>query len=94
RLDTQESFFTNRLNQPSSLSLGKYLTPKLYLEYKSRLSSSGLGGVPAPSLSWEAGNRIYLQYRLNRTWSFSTFYENTEEGNGKVKFDINWQIGF
>lgn len=93
-LNSPDSFFQNRLNQPSTLSLGKYLTANLYLEYKSRLSSSGLGGIPAPSLSWEAGNQIYLQYRLNRNWFFSTYYENTQEGNGKVKLDISWQLGF
>ncbi|MCB0301539.1 MAG: translocation/assembly module TamB domain-containing protein, partial [Calditrichaeota bacterium] len=94
RLDQQDSFFSSKLNQPSTLSLGKYLTPNLYLEYRSRLASTGLGNVPAPQLSWEAGNQIYLQYRLNRSWSFSTIYQKTLEGNNKVQFDINWQTGF
>ncbi len=94
RLESQDSFFKNRLNQPSTLALGKYLTPNLYLEYRSQLASTGLGNVPAPSLSWEAGNQIYLQYRLNRQWSFSSFYQKTLEGDEKVQFDINWQIGF
>lgn len=94
RLETQESFFKNRLNQPATLALGKYLTPKLYLEYQSRLESSSLGNLPAPSLSWEAGNQIYLQYRLNRNWSFSTIFQKTYEGNDKVKLDISWQVTF
>ncbi len=94
RLESQDSFFKNRLNQPSTLALGKYLTPNLYLEYRSQLASTGLGNVPAPSLSWEAGNQIYLQYRLNRHWSFSSFYQKTLEGDDKVQFDINWRIGF
>ncbi len=94
RLDAQESFFKSRLNKPSTLALGKYLTSKLYLEYKSRLASSGVGNIPSPSLSWEAGNEVYLQYRLNRNWSFSTIFQKTLEGNDKVKLDISWQVSF
>jgi autotransporter translocation and assembly factor TamB len=94
RLDTQDSFFKNRLNQPATLALGKYLTPKLYLEYKSRLESSSLGNIPAPSLSWEAGNQIYLQYRLNHSWSFDTIFQKTLEGNDKFNVDISWQVNF
>jgi hypothetical protein len=94
RLDTQDSFFKNRLNQPATLALGKYLSPKLYFEYKARLESSSLGNIPAPSLSWEAGNQIYLQYRLNQNWSFYTIFQKTLEGNDKFNIDISWQISF
>jgi hypothetical protein len=94
RLDSQEGFFSSKLNQPATLSLGKYLTPNLYLEYRSRLAATGLGNVPSPQLSWEAGNQIYLQYRLNKHWSFSTIYQKTLQGNNKVQLDINWQTGF
>lgn len=94
RLQNQDSFFSNRLNRPASLALGKYLTPNLYLEYNSQLGSSGLGNIPAPQLSWEAGSRVFLQYRLDRNWSFSSIYEKTEEGNDRVKLDINWEIEF
>ncbi len=94
RVESDYNFFQNRLNRQQTLALGKYLTPNLYLEYRSRLASSGLGSVPAPQLTWEAGNQIYLQYRLNRNWSFSSFYQKTLEGNNKVQFDINWQISF
>ena len=94
RLDSQEGFFSSKLNQPATLSLGKYLTPNLYLEYRSQLAATGLGNVPSPQLSWEAGNQIYLQYRLNKHWSFSTIYQKTLQGNNKVQLDINWQTGF
>jgi len=94
RLDTQESFFRNRLNKTPTLSLGKYLTPRLYLEYKTQLAASGIANIPKPQLSWEAGNQIYLLYRLNRRWSFSTIFQKTQEGNDKIRLDISWQINF
>ncbi|NOX37006.1 MAG: hypothetical protein GXO78_05660 [Calditrichaeota bacterium] len=87
-----------RLNpEPATLALGKYLTPKLYFEYKSRLASTripGLMNIPTPQLRWEAGNQIYLEYRIGRNWSISSFYEKTIEGNARIKFDISWQINF
>ena len=101
RLETQEGlidFKNRRLNrslEDASLSLGKYLTPKLYLEYKTRLASAGLPGlgqIPAPRISWEAGNQIYLEYRINRNWSVSTYYEKSE--NDKIKIEINWRHSF
>jgi|GEM_PF-4384297 len=96
RLDGQSSYFESELNKKNTptLSLGKYLTPNLYLEYRSALESSGFGNIPRPSLAWEEGNQIYLQYRLNRNWSFSTSYETTQEGNEKVKLDISWRVEF
>ena len=101
RLESQENlidFRNRRLNQTleeSSLSLGKYLTPHLYFEYKTRLASAGLPGlgqIPAPRLSWEAGNQIYLEYRINRNWSISTYYEKRE--NDRFKIDISWKHNF
>ena len=87
-----------RLNPaPATLALGKYLTPKLYFEYKSRLASTripGLMNIPTPQLRWEAGNQIYLEYRIGRNWSVSSFYEKTTEGNARIKFDISWQVNF
>lgn len=90
RVDNANSFFNSRLNQQSTISFGKYLTSNLYLEYKSQLA----GQVPTPQLSWEAGNQISLQYRLNRGLYLSTLLKKTEEGNEKVKFDISWQFDF
>lgn len=101
RLESQDNlldFRNRRLNQDlgeTSLSLGKYLTPHLYLEYKTQLASAGLpglGNIPAPRLSWEAGNQLYMEYRINRNWSISTFYEKRQYD--KVKFDINWRYDF
>ena len=87
-----------RLNQASEetkLSLGKYLTPNLYLQYKTSLNSAGLpglGDIPKPSLSWESGDQLFLEYRINRNWSISTFYEKQE--NDKFKIDIKWRLNF
>ncbi len=93
RLDGQVNFFSSRLNQPSSIALGKYLTSKLYLEYKSQLVSAGVDAHRA-DVAWEAGNQIYLEYRLNRHWSFTTTFQRTEEGNERVKLDISWKVEF
>ncbi|GAB4375236.1 MAG: hypothetical protein Kow0042_20490 [Calditrichia bacterium] len=97
RLESVDSR-SQRLSQPSEyhqLSLGKYLTPKLYFEYKAQLNSAGLpglGDIPTPELSWESGNQIYLEYRINRNWSISTYYEKQE--HDKIKIDINWRLNF
>ncbi len=103
RLETKQDLidFRNwRLNnglEESTLSMGKYLTSNLYLEYKTRLTSAGLpglGNLPAPQLSWEAGNQLYMEYRINRNWSVSTLYEKTLEGHDRVKIDISWRWEF
>ncbi len=91
-------YTTQRLNMPSErsiLSLGKYITPNLYLEYKTQLGSSGLPGmgeIPTPRLGWDAGDQIYLEYRFNRDWSVSTYYE--KQLYDKFKVDLNWQYNF
>ena len=101
RVENPEGFidFTNlRLNQPSeqsAISLGKYLMPNLYLEYKTQLRSPGVTGTgeaPTPRLGWEAGNRIYLEYRINRNWSVSSFY--VKQIYDKFKIDISWRYSF
>jgi len=101
RMEGQQNildFSNRRLNQDlgeSTLSLGKYLSPRLYLEYTTQLSSAGLpglGNIPTPRLAWEAGNQIYLEYRINKNWSISTYYEKREYD--KIKFDINWRLNF
>ncbi len=91
--------FTNlRLNQPSQnsvISLGKYLMPNLYLEYKTQLGStraSSVGNVPTPKLEWEAGNQIYLEYRINQNWSVSSFY--AKQLSNKFKIDVSWRHSF
>lgn len=101
RVESQESttdYNTQRLNQPSEknvLSLGKYLTPSIYLEYKTQLGASGLpgiGDIPTPRLGWEAGNQIFLEYKINRNWSVSTYYE--KQLYDKFKIDISWRLSF
>ncbi len=97
RLESPETR-NRRLNQSPSgsrLALGKYLTPQLYLEYKTQLASAGLPGlgeIPTPTLSWESGNQLYLEYRINRNWSISTFYEKRE--NDRLKIDVSWRLNF
>lgn len=82
-------------DEVSTLALGKYLTPNLYLEYQTKLSYvPGLASLPRPSLAWESGNVIYLKYRITQNWSLSSLYEKTLRGNDKVRFDVNWQIDF
>ena len=91
--------FTNlRLNQMSknsAISLGKYLMPNLYLEYKTQLGSSGvsnLGNTGAPKVDYEIGNQIYLEYRINRNWSISSFY--ARQLYNKFKIDVSWRLSF
>jgi len=91
--------FTNlRLNQMSknsAISLGKYLMPNLYIEYKTQLGSSGVssvGGASAPKLDYEVGNQVYLEYRINRNWSVSSFY--AKQLYDKFKIDISWRYTF
>ncbi|MFQ5585120.1 MAG: translocation/assembly module TamB domain-containing protein, partial [Calditrichia bacterium] len=78
RFGSQESYdyFSGwpweKQQQTSTLALGKYFTPDLYLEYQAKLSStnvSGLGGIPTPNLSWESGNLVYMKYRLTKNWA-------------------------
>ena len=82
-----------RLNnglRDASISFGKYLTTDLYIEYRTRFSE----GIPAPRLSWDAGNRLGLEYRINRHWSLDSYYEKTLQGNNKIQLGLNWQYQF
>lgn len=84
---------SNKLNQgliDASLALGKYLTNNLYFELRSPLQSSPF----ANKLSWEPGNELYLQYRLNRNWTIGTTVSKTEEGNNKINFNFAWKLFF
>lgn len=103
RIEQQEmplEFKEQRLyesTQAQFLALGKYVTPNLYLEYRTRLAGTGvssIGNIPAPQLSWEPGNQIYLEYRVSRNWSISTLYQKTLLGYDKVKFDVSWKLNF
>ncbi len=95
---TRETYineFGEETDEVSTLALGKYLAPNLYLEYQTKLSYvPGLANFPKPTLAWESGNLIYLKYRITKNWSLSSFYEKTLRGNDKVRFDVNWQLDF
>lgn len=74
----------------ASIAFGKYLTSDLYVEYRTQFGSN----IPAPRLSWEAGNRLGLQYRINRNWSLDSYYEITQKGNTRIKFGLSWEYSF
>jgi autotransporter translocation and assembly factor TamB len=88
-LDLERMRLNNGL-QDASISFGKYLTSDLYVEYKTQFG----GNFPTPKLSWDAGNRIGLQYRINRYWSLDSFYEKTQRGNNIIQLGIKWELTF
>lgn len=88
-LDLNKMRLNNGLKE-ASISFGKYLTTDLYVEYRTRFNEN----IPAPSLSWDAGNRLGLQYRINKHWSLDSYYEKTIQGNNKVQLGINWEYSF
>lgn len=90
-LDLQKMKLNNGL-EDASISFGKYLTSDLYVEYRTNFGKVG-SGIPAPRLSWDAGNRIGLQYRINRDWALDSFYEKTLRGS-KIKIGLSWEYTF
>lgn len=90
-LDLQKMKLNNGL-QDASISFGKYLTSDLYVEYRTGFGELG-SGIPTPRLSWDAGNRIGLQYRINREWALDSFYEKTLRGS-KIKIGLAWEYTF
>lgn len=89
-LDLQKLKLNNGLKQ-ASIAFGKYLTSDLYVEYRTQFGS----GMPTPKLSWDAGNRISLQYRINKLWSLESHYEKTvPDGNNKVLLGVSWEYTF
>lgn len=85
-----EKFKLNNGLKDASIAFGKYLTSDLYIEYRTQFGS----GIPAPKLSWDSGNRIGLQYRVNRHWTLDSNYEKTLQGNDKIQIGINWEYTF
>ncbi|MCK4753682.1 MAG: translocation/assembly module TamB domain-containing protein, partial [Calditrichia bacterium] len=61
-----QSMKLNEGIKDASVSLGKYLSSDLYVEYTGMFGSSA---VPAPSVTWKPGNQFGIQYRLNKNWS-------------------------
>jgi autotransporter translocation and assembly factor TamB len=89
-LDLQKLKLNNGLKQ-ASISFGKYLTSDLYVEYRTQFGS----GVPTPKLAWDSGNKISLQYRINKNWSVDSHYEKTLLfGNNKVQVGVSWELAF
>ena len=88
-LDLERMRLNNGL-QDASISFGKYLTSDLYVEYKTQFG----GDFPTPKLSWDAGNRLGLQYRINRYWSLDSYYEKTKRGNNNIQLGIKWELTF
>ncbi len=86
-----QSMKLNNGLQDASISIGKYLSSNLYLEYRSRL---GAGMIPAPKLSWEAGNQISLAYKINRNWSVESAYAQTLRGNTLINISLGWKTSF
>jgi len=89
-VDLQSMKLNNGL-QDASISIGKYLTSNLYLEYRSRF---GAGTIPAPKLSWEAGNQLSLAYKINRNWSVESAYAQTLRGNTLINISLGWKTSF
>lgn len=87
--DLEKMKLNNGLKQ-ASISFGKYLTSDLYIEYRTQFGS----GVPTPKLAWDAGNRIGLEYRINRFWSLDSYYEKTARANDKIQIGLSWKYSF
>ncbi|MCK5076392.1 MAG: translocation/assembly module TamB domain-containing protein, partial [Calditrichia bacterium] len=90
--NTQANRLNEGLQDESFFSFGKYLSNNLYFEYKTGMTGSG--GIGAPKISWEPGNEVQMNYRLNRNWSFGTNYGLSFSGNRKIKFDFSWKLNF
>jgi len=88
-LDLERMRLNNGLRE-ASISFGKYLTSDLYVEYRTKFG----GDFPTPKLSWQAGNRLGLQYRISRLWSVDSYYEKTVQGNNKIRLGIKWELTF
>ena len=89
-VDLQSMKLNNGL-QDASISVGKYLTNNLYLEYRSQF---GQGAIPAPKLSWEPGNQISLAYKINKFWSVESAYAQTLKGNTLINISLAWKTTF
>lgn len=73
----------------ASVSLGKYLTSDLYIEYTGMFGSDA---VPAPTVTWKPGNQLGIQYRINRNWSVNSYYLRTQRGNSIYNVSLAWRL--
>jgi hypothetical protein len=85
---------TMKLNEgikEASVSLGKYLTSDLYVEYTGMFGSNA---VPAPTVTWTPGNQFGIQYRINMNWSVNSYYLRTQRGNNIYNVSLAWKLSF
>ena len=85
---------TMKLNEglkDASVSLGKYLTSDLYVEYTGVF---GANAVPAPTVTWQPGNQFGIQYRISRNWSVNSYYLRTQRGNDIYNLSLAWKLSF
>jgi len=86
-----QSMKLNRGIENASVSLGKYLSSNLYMEYTGVFGSNA---VPTPSLNWRPGNQIGLEYRINKNWSVDSHYTHTLRGNNIYRIALAWKMTF
>jgi len=89
-IDLQSMRLNNGLRD-ASISIGKYLTSNLYLEYRSQFGS---GAIPTPKLSWDAGNQLSLAYKINKQWTVESAYAQTLKGNTLINISLGWKTSF
>jgi autotransporter translocation and assembly factor TamB len=86
-----QSMKLNEGIKDASVSLGKYLTSDLYVEYTGMFGSSA---VPAPTVTWKPGNQFGIQYRINKNWSVNSYYLRTQRGNNIYNVSLAWRLSF
>ncbi|MCK4559080.1 MAG: translocation/assembly module TamB domain-containing protein [Calditrichia bacterium] len=86
-----QSMKLNEGIKDASVSLGKYLTSDLYVEYTGMFGSSA---VPAPTVTWNPGNQLGIQYRINKNWSIDSYYLRTQRGNNIYNVSLAWKLSF
>jgi hypothetical protein len=86
-----QSMKLNEGLKDASVSLGKYLTSDLYVEYTGMFGSNA---VPAPTVTWKPGNQVGIQYRINKNWSVNSFYLRTQKGNNIYNVSLAWRLSF
>jgi autotransporter translocation and assembly factor TamB len=86
-----QSMKLNEGIKDASVSLGKYLTSDLYVEYTGMFGSNA---VPAPTVTWKPGNQFGIQYRINRNWSVNSYYLRTQRGNNIYNVSLAWRLSF
>ena len=86
-----QSMKLNEGIKDASVSLGKYLTSDLYVEYTGMFGSDA---VPAPTVTWKPGNQFGIQYRINRNWSLNSYYLKTQRGNSIYNVSLAWRLSF